>query len=278
MAAALLYALNNLGIVCPRPGDPALVGMPLGSFARPILTCLLLLSWAPSNSLGAGSTAPPPFAGEAEPTNVQAAAAAVLQLQEQLRATQLAIERNLLETKAAIAQNAATLSNGLQIVQDTFAVQQARELEAMQRSNQFMLRVGGALAAAGFLALLLVACFQWYMSRGLAEVAATLPTALKLVEEATSNSLGPAEQAALPLLNAPGLQGQPRREPGPRCPAGLMPRRGFGRTIERRLFPHPGDALRRRQFRALGLALLFGLIFAAVVALVLYLLYKGPRS
>ena len=36
----------------------------------------------------------------------------------------------------------------------------------------------------------------------------------------------------------------------------------------------PTDALRRRQFRALKTAVMVGLIFAALVALVLYLIYS----
>ena len=43
--------------------------------------------------------------------------------------------------------------------------------------------------------------------------------------------------------------------------------------FEKRLFPDPGDSFRRRQFRALIAALVVGLICAAVLAVVLYLLY-----
>jgi hypothetical protein len=273
-----LYASDNAGIVVRMPGWPWLVRNHVTSLARVALACPFLLFWAASNSLGAESTPPPSAGSEIEPTNAHEAIAAFLQLQEQLRATQLAIERNFHETKAVVAQNAEAWSKGLQTVQETFAVQRARDMEAMQRSNQLHLMVAGALAAAGFFALLLVAYFQWCMSRGLAEIAAALPTALRLDLGTPLDALGPGEELPLPLLEAPEPQEQPRREVDAASPSAPRPRRGLGWSIGRRLFPNPGDALRRRQFRALGLAMLFGLFFAAVMALGLYLLYKGPRS
>jgi hypothetical protein len=271
------YASSNAEIVVRTPGWPGLVRNHLASFARVALACSRLLFWAASNSLGAENPPPPPAGGGIQPTNPHEAIAAFLQLQEQLQATQLAIERNFKETKAAVAQNAEAWSKGLQTVQQTFVVQRAQDLAAMQKSNQVMLMVAGTLAAAGFCSLLLVAYFQWCVSRGLAEIAAALPTALRLGQGAAMEALGPAEEPTVPLLDAPEPQEQPRREPDPASPSVSRPRLGLGRSIERRLFPHPGQALRRRQFRALSLALLFGLIFAAAMALGLYLLYKGPR-
>ena len=271
------YASTKAEIVVRTPGWPGLVRNHLASFARVALACPLLLFWAASNSLGAESTAPPPVGSEIQPTNTHEANAAFLQLQEQLQATQLAIERNFQETKAAVAQNAAAWSKGLQTVRETFVVQRAQDLEAMQKTNQVMLMVAGTLAAVCFFSLLLVAYFQWCMSRGLAEIAAVLPAALRLGQGAALEALGPAEDPTVPLLGAAQPQGHLRREPDPALPSVSRPRLGLGRSIERRLFPHPRQALRRRQFRALSLALLFGLIFAAAMALGLYLLYQGPR-
>ena len=67
-----------------------------------------------------------------------------------LRATQLAIEQNRLETKAAAIQNAEALSKGLQAIQQAFAAQRAQDLEAMQRSNKVMLIVVGIFGAMVF--------------------------------------------------------------------------------------------------------------------------------
>ena len=271
------YASSITEIVVPPPGRPGIARNHLASFARVALACPLLLFWAASNSLGAENAAPPPVGSENQPTNADEANAAFRQLQEQFQATRLAIERNFQETKVAVAQNAEAWSKGLKTVQETFVVQRAQDLKVMQKSNQVMLMVAGALAAAGFCSLLLIAYFQWCMSRGLAEITSLLPTAPRLGQGTELEALGPAEEPTVPLLGAAESQGHPRREPDPAPPSVSRPRLGFGRTIERRLFPHPGQALRRRQFRALSLALFFGLIFAAAMALGLYLLYKEPR-
>jgi hypothetical protein len=278
MALRLPSAANNAGIFARRTCPPGRVRILLALCAHVILACPLLLFCAASPSPGAESSPQSPPAGKTELTNAHEAIAAFLRLQGQLHATQLAVERSLQETKAAVAQNAAAWSNGLQSVQETLAVQRARDREALQKSNRFMLLVVGTLAAGGFCALLLVAYFQWCMSRGLAEIAAALPTAPRLVHRAALDALGPEEQAPLPLLDATEPPEQPRREPDQASPSGSRPRRGIGRSIERRLFPKPGDSLRRRQFRALKVALLFGLIFAAAMALGLYLMYKGLRT
>jgi hypothetical protein len=45
-------------------------------------------------------------------------------------------------------------------------------------------------------------------------------------------------------------------------------------SIEHRLFPDPGDSFRRRQFRALRAAVIVGVVFAAVIALLLYLMWS----
>ena len=230
-----------------------------------------------SESAGAGST-PPPLGSQIEQTNAPEAIAAYSQLQAQLHATQLAIERSLQETKAAFAQNAEAWSKGLQAVQEAFAAQRARDMEVMQKSNQVMLMVGGALAALGLFFLLLVACFQWSMSRGLAEISAALPAALGLVRGPDLDALGLAEQATVPLLGSADPHGLPHLEPNQPGPPDLRPHRTTRRSIGRMLFPRPGDSLRRQQFRALMFALLLGLIFAAAMALMLYLIYKAPKT
>ena len=156
------------------------------------------------------------------------------------------------------------MSNGLQIVQAAFAAQRARDMEDMQKSNKIILLVAGTLAAMGFLSLLVVTYLQWCMSKGLAEISAALPAALSMVHSAGLDTLGPPEQVTVPLLG----EAQPHKQP----------RRGAGRSIERLLFPNPGDSLRRRQFRTLKVALLVGLIFAAAMALVLYLISRAPKT
>ena len=127
--------------------------------------------------------APPAFA--ADTTNVAAMPAveaetnavpdvmrAYLQLQEQLHATQLAIERNRQEAEAAATRNADAVAARLQALEEALAVQRAQELEtfrsanaqqleSIQRANRLMVTVGGVFAVVAFLAIMLTAYFQW---------------------------------------------------------------------------------------------------------------------
>jgi hypothetical protein len=48
-------------------------------------------------------------------------------------------------------------------------------------------------------------------------------------------------------------------------------------SIDKRLFPDPGDSFRRRQFRALMVAVIVGLVCAAVLGVLLYLMYSKQR-
>src|ERR1041385_3385287 len=64
---------------------------------------------------------------------------AYLQLQEQLHAAQLAIERPRQDADSAAQRNADALTARLQALQDSLVTQRARELEAMQGANRLML-------------------------------------------------------------------------------------------------------------------------------------------
>jgi tetratricopeptide (TPR) repeat protein len=182
-----------------------------------ILVSTFVLCPASCQYLGAEGSEPPPATNHLEETNSGAALHGFLQLQEQLRATQLAIERNSLEAKEAAAQNAEALSKGLQSMLEAFSVERAHELEAVQRSNKYMLVVGGAIAAMGLLALLIMTYFQWRTSSRLAEISAALPTAL-----------GPGPSAAVPVLG-PGdsrtVEAGPAEQSSRRLLAGKKQRR-----------------------------------------------------
>ena len=98
-----------------------------------------------------------------------------LQLQEQLHATQLAIESVGTEAKQAAAQNAEELAGRLHALELAVAAQRAKELEAMQSSNRNMLFVAGAFASIGCVAMLLMGYFQWRTVNRLAELSAGMP-------------------------------------------------------------------------------------------------------
>jgi hypothetical protein len=48
-------------------------------------------------------------------------------------------------------------------------------------------------------------------------------------------------------------------------------------SIEKKLFPKPEDSFRRRQFRTVKAALIVGLLVAAGLVLLLYLLNSKPH-
>jgi tetratricopeptide (TPR) repeat protein len=111
----------------------------------------------------------------ADDTSAQEMLRGYLQLQEQLHATQLAIEHSRTQAEAAAAQNATALTARLSDIERTLASQRAQELEVMQSSNKVMLLVAGAFAVLGFLAMLSMAYFQWRTINRLAEITSALP-------------------------------------------------------------------------------------------------------
>jgi tetratricopeptide (TPR) repeat protein len=111
---------------------------------------------------------------EPAPTNAPAAAGAdtnppanaeslrnYLQLQEQLHAAQLAIERNRREAADAATRNAEAIAERLQTLEQSLTAQRAAEKRQLEGAYQLMLMVGGGCVALGFVAMLLTAYFQW---------------------------------------------------------------------------------------------------------------------
>ena len=148
-----------------------------------------------------------------------------LQLQEQLHATQLAIERNRKEADYAAAQATEALAARLQAIEqslltqrareleamqsmersvkDSIETQRARELEAMQSSNKVMLVVAGTFAAIGFMSMLLMAYFQWRTVNRLAEISAALPAAARALGVGRQiAALGPGDTQLIPVGRA----------------------------------------------------------------------------
>jgi len=135
-------------------------------------------------------------AAKAEETNSSSQELRVyLQLQEQLHATQLAVERIRKEAAELAAQNNETLSTRLQAIEQSLSVQRSRELDAMQSSNRVMLTIAGAFAGMGFIAMVLMGYFQWKTVKSLAEVSSTLPNIpLQLGMGRIPAALGPGGQ------------------------------------------------------------------------------------
>ena len=197
-----------------------------------------------------------------------------LQLQEQMVATRLAVEQIRQETRTNAAQNAEALANGLEAMQEAFAAQRARDWTAMRSSNELVLVVAGAFAAMSLLTLLIMTYFQWRMSKGLAEISVALPAALGLGAGSAAAALGPAEPAGLHLAGATGKQEKPppKRERVP--PAAAKSRGGLDVPLGSRLLVDAGATFRRRRIRALRTVVIVCLIFAAALALLLYLVTR----
>jgi tetratricopeptide (TPR) repeat protein len=170
----------------------------------------VFLAFSAVNMPAADSTSP--AASGMEATNAQEVMRSYLHLQEELHATQLAIEENRKEAREASARSAEALANRLQFIEQALASQRARELESMQSTNRVMVIVAGSFAALGFIAMLLMAYFQWQTVHGLAEISTALPGARALGPGSPLAALGPgdthlmtgglAEQSNLRLLGA----------------------------------------------------------------------------
>jgi len=159
-----------------------------------VLTTLALLP-----CFGAGADTNTPAAVlKAENTNLDDTLRAYLQLQEQLHATQLEVERTRQESDAAAARYAEIFAARLQAIEQSLGSQRAKELEAMRSSNQVMLVVAGAFAVFGLLAMLLTALFQWRTIHRLAEISSILP-AVRSLGAGPALALGPDDA---PLLGA----------------------------------------------------------------------------
>jgi tetratricopeptide (TPR) repeat protein len=158
--------------------------------------CLAVMLYA--SRLGAGNTVAIPPVDAATKSEASAssndAARIYLQIQEQIHATQLAIEQNREAAELAAAQNAEALSNRLQALEQSMTAQRTNELEAMQSTNRLMLLVLGLVAVVGFMAVLLAAYFQWRAIHRLGQISAAWPSANGLGALAEVSTMGLTER------------------------------------------------------------------------------------
>jgi len=139
----------------------------------------------------------------------------LLQLQEQINALQLAIERSQQDAQVAIQRNAEDATTRFQLLEKSLTAQRADELEVMQRANHVTLVLAGTVVAVVFIAMLFTAYFQWRVVNRLSELSSIRPSLLTLasgralsevtadggqvasthaVEEANARLLGVVEQ------------------------------------------------------------------------------------
>jgi tetratricopeptide (TPR) repeat protein len=101
-----------------------------------------------------------------------------LQIQEQLHATQIAIEQNQEAALEASQSNALALTARLQSLEQTVAKQRLSDADAVRRSQQMTLFMAGAFGVAGLGVMLLLVYFQWRAFAQLAEISSRQHAAL----------------------------------------------------------------------------------------------------
>lgn len=137
----------------------------------------------------AATNLPPEPASQAAPQDL---VRAYLAIQEQLHATQLALERNRQEAEAEAGRNAAALTRRLNAIERFVAEQRSEE-------SRTVLLIAMSVAGAGLLAALLATLTQMRALKRLTESPPTLPPALQLAagpEAARLLGSGAAEAGA----------------------------------------------------------------------------------
>ena len=114
-----------------------------------------------------------------------------LQLQEQLHATQLALQQNQDAGMEAAQSNATVLAARLQSLEQSVAQQRASDADAARKTQQLTLFMAGTFGLAGLGIMLLMVYFQWRAFTQLAQISGRQHTAL-------------ADTAAVHQLAAPG--------------------------------------------------------------------------
>ncbi|HSA12224.1 MAG TPA: hypothetical protein P5205_17825 [Candidatus Paceibacterota bacterium] len=241
--------------------------------ARLIFILPFALLTAGAANLDLEGMPPSPPAEQTVQTNSQETVSAYLRLHEEVRATQLAIEQNGQMATDAVRKTAEALFKGLQAIQASMAVQRTQDFEAMQRWNQVILTAVAVTGAMGFLAMVTMVYLQWRTHKSLARISVTLRLPSEPGSVRTMAALDAADTSNLALPDSAQGYVELASESGDLLRPGVKHHKAGGRSLERRLFPGAGNSFRRKQFRALKTALAVGLIFAAAVALVLYLVY-----
>jgi tetratricopeptide (TPR) repeat protein len=161
-----------------------------------MLVCACVFIGAPAFAAETDLVSPPPPAD----ATTQAMANGYLQIQEQLHATQLAIDNSRREAEAEAATNAAALTARLQALEQTIANQRASEIEAARKTQQLALFMAGTFGLIGLGIMLLMVYFQWRVFTQLIKISTWQPSGLAL-----------GNHRALPLVEATGELAAPAR-------------------------------------------------------------------
>ncbi len=103
------------------------------------------------------------------------AANGLLQIQQQLHDTQLAIEHNRQQVETDARRSAEDMANRIEALQQIIASQRQSEIAAVQKTQQLILVLGGTFGAMGLAVLLVVAYLQWRAVARLVELISAHP-------------------------------------------------------------------------------------------------------
>ena len=101
-----------------------------------------------------------------------------LHIQEQIHATQLALEQNQQAAVAAAQSNANALADRLQSLEQSVAKQRASDADAARKTQQLTLLMAGAFGLVGLGIMLLMVYFQWRAFTQLAQISSRQNVAL----------------------------------------------------------------------------------------------------
>ena len=112
------------------------------------------------------------------PESTNASAASLLQIQEQLHATRLAIEETRQAATNEARKNAEVLAARLQSLEQSVTAQRASEMEASRHTQQFTWIVLGVFGLIGLGGLVLMVFFQWRAFSQIAQISTQQQAAL----------------------------------------------------------------------------------------------------
>jgi tetratricopeptide (TPR) repeat protein len=131
-----------------------------------------------TNSVSLPAAAPTAVSGVPAAVTRDEMASNYLQIQEQIHATQLAIEKAQQEAALVAKNNADTLAARLQLLEHSVATEHAADADAARKTQQLTLFLAGAFGLVGLGIMLLMVYFQWRAFTRLAELSAQPPAAL----------------------------------------------------------------------------------------------------
>ena len=127
-----------------------------------------------------------------------------LHIQEQIRATQIAIEQNQEAALESSQSNALALAQRLQSLEQTVANQRNSEAEAARKTQQMTLFMAAAFGLIGLGIMLLMVYFQWRAFTQLAQISARQHLALAngdAVHQLAAPGRATVEASTTQLLN-----------------------------------------------------------------------------